>query len=215
MEDQEWQNSGEAVKPEYYDHPNEGYLAYDPNTMVINPNRDGQRPINKPIALTGPFWGTKQPGVQTCAEPGNGMRGCDKWYGCKLGQQFPGIGPVQVRAKKLNTVTAANCYDFFETTRNGKPTSAMHMGLEGWKLDMTDTTYPQLGRTWAIKAGLLDVESSREKIMATKPKVSWEEIPNLGPMWWKKMLEKGLPLPEISEKFPDFVASLKPKKEKR
>jgi len=127
---------------------------------------------------------------------------------------FEGIGPVNVRVKNLSTVSAAPCTDFFEVTRNGKPTSPIHMGLDGWKLDTSDTTYPQLGRTWAIKAGLLDVESSREKIMATKPRVSWEEIPNLGPPWWKKMLEKGLPLPEISKRFPKFVASITPKKAK-
>lgn len=201
-EEEDWQSSGEAIKPEYFEHPTEGYISYDPNTLAINPRRQGHRPINYPISLPGKFWGTRQPFTPTCGEPREGHAGCSKWYGCKIGQMFAGVGPVNVRMKKHGTVSFDVCTAYFETTRDGKTTSQLHNGIDGWKLDTSDTTHPMLGRTWAIKAGLLNEESSREKVIATKPRVSWEEIPNLGPPWWSKMVEKGLELPEIAKKFP-------------
>ena len=38
------QTGGERVLPEYFEHPTEGYLSYDPNTLYISPHRDGHRP---------------------------------------------------------------------------------------------------------------------------------------------------------------------------
>lgn len=196
--------AGEAVVNEYYEHPTEGWLAYDPNTLSISRNRDGHKPVNKPIMLTGKFFGTKQPQVPTCSEPGPGNAGCSKWYGCPM-KKFPHVGPGPVIVKKQGTVGAVNCYDFFETTRGGRATSQTHYGLDGWSLDTSRTTMDVLGRHWAIKAGILNEESSREKILATKPRREEMEIGGLLAPWWPLMKKKGLPLPPTAENYPELA----------
>ena len=128
-------NSGEAIKPEYFEHPDEGWLSYDPSTLYISPRREDKKPINRPISLQGKFWGTKQPGVPTCSEPSDGNAGCGKWAACPM-KKFPWVGPGTVIMKVRGKVSSANCYDYFETTRNGRPITQTHYGIDGWKLDV-------------------------------------------------------------------------------
>lgn len=213
-------NAGESILPEYFEHPTEGYLAFDPATLYINGNRDGQKPISHPIVMTGKFFGTKQPFVPTCSEPAEGNKGCQKWYGCPM-KKYPHIGPGAVIMKKHGTVSFANCYDYFETTRGGRPVSQMHYGLEGWKLDTSRTTIDVLGRTQAITDGKLDVESSTQKVMATKPKTWQLEIADLLPPWWPMMKKKGLKPHPAAEHYPELMdddeeePAEKPKRAKR
>lgn len=215
MSEDEWQTTGEAIKPEHVEIPGVGYLSYDPNTLYINPARDGHAPINKPVKMTGEFFGTKQPYLPTCSEPGPGNVGCSKWHGCKIGQMYKHVGPGYVIAKKLGTVTMMPCTDYFETTRGGRPTSQLHYGMEGYKLDTSRTTIDVLSRDWAIEKGILTDESSREKIMATKPRVCQREVGDLLPPWWPLMKKKGLPLPEAAEHYPELAEEPKPKKAKK
>ena len=207
----EWQTSGEVVKPEYAEIPGTGYVSYDPNTMYLSPKRDGNRDITTPIKMVGKFFGTKQPFVPTCSEPGPGNRGCDKWHGCKIGQLYKHVGPGNVIMRKLGTVTFAQCTDYFETTRGGRPTSQSHYGIDGYRLDTSRTTIDVLSRDWAIEKGILNDESSREKIMATKPRVSQREVGDLLPPWWPLMKKKGIPLPEVAEHYPELTEEPKPK----
>lgn len=211
----EWTTSGEIVKPEYHEFPGVGYLSYDPNTLYVSDRRDGQSPIHKPVKMVGKFFGTKQPHVPTCSEPGPGNKGCSKWHGCKIGQMWKHVGPGNVVMKKLNTVTFAPCYDYFETTNGGRPTSQNHYGIDGYKLDTTRTTFDVLSRDWAIQAGILNDESSREKIMATRPRKSEREVGDLLPPWWPLLKKKGQPLPESAEHYPELAEEPKPKKAKR
>lgn len=197
-------NAGESILPEYFEHPAEGYLSYDPNTLYINPHRDGQKPISHPIMMVGKFFGTKQPGVPTCSEPGEGNKGCQKWYGCPM-KKYAHIGPGTVIMEKHGTVTASNCYDYFETTRGGRATSQNHYGLDGYKLNTSRTTIDVLGRTAAVAAGKLNEESSRQGVMASKPQVWQMEIGWLLAPWWPLMKKKGLELPPTAEHFPELT----------
>lgn len=197
-------STGEATRPEYFEHPEHGWLSFDPNTMAISPNRDGHRPINKPIFLPLKFQKAKQPSIPTCREPGPGEMGCSKWYGCKIGQMYNNV-VGNVIMKKHGARSAAKCYDYFETTRGGRTTSQSHYGHDGWELDFSKTTIPVLGRTEAVGAGKLNEESSREKVISSKPRV-WEmEIGDLLPPWWRLMKEKGLPLPEAAKQYPKLT----------
>lgn len=209
------ENAGESYIPEWFEHPSEGFISYDPNTLYISKApMDGGVKHGHPIKLTGKFWGTKQPYVSTCSEPGPGNAGCPKWAGCPL-KKYPWVGPGLVRMAKRGVVSMSHCYEFFETTRGGRPTSQLHHGLDGWSLDTSDTTFPQLGRDWAIKSGLLNEESSAQAVKAAKPKVSWHEIGDLLPPWWPLMKKKGLPLPESAEKYPELVDDEPVKKGKK
>ena len=207
-------NTGETVVPEYFDHPAEGFLAYDPNTLYISATREGKKPITHPIMMVGKFFGTKQPHVPSCSEPTEGNRGCSKWPGCKVGQKYRHVGPGPVIMEKHGTVSAVNCYDFFETTRAGKPTSQLHYGMEGWKLNTNRTTIDVLGRSNAVAAGKLDVESSRQAVMASKPTRGEWEIGWLLAPWWPIMKKKGLPLPPTAEHYPELAEDEKPAKKR-
>lgn len=212
-------NVGESVVPEYFEHPTEGYLSYDPNTLYISPNRDGQRPISHPIMMTGKFFGTKQPFIPTCSEPGPGNAGCQKWYGCPL-KKYMHVGPGQVIMRKMGTVSMSVCYDFFETTRGGRATSQLHHGLDGWKLDTSRTTIDIYGRTWAFESGKLNVNSTAAEVGATKPRKGEMEIGDLLPMWWPLQKKKGLPLHPSAVHYPELTTdeedeAPKPKKAKR
>ena len=209
------ETSGESILPEYFEHPTEGYLSYDPNTLYINPNRDGQKPISHPIVMTEKFFGTKQPGVPSCSEPGPGNRGCDKWYGCPL-KKYVHIGPANLIIRKHGTVGMAACYDYYETTRGGRPMSQMHLGLEGWKLDTSRTTIDVLGRTGAMETGKLTTESSREAVIASKPRVWQMVVGDLAPMWWPLVKKKGEKLHPSAEYYPELTEEEeKPKPRKR
>jgi len=181
-----------------------GWLSFDPNTMQISPRRDGGKPVSHPISLPGKFWGTKQAGVPTCSEPGHGNKGCSKWAGCPM-KQFPHVGPGTVIMKMRGSVSASNCYDYFESTVGGRPTSQLHHGMDGWKLDTTRTTIDVLGRTAAIEKGKLDVESSRQAVLGSKPQVWQMEVGGLLPPWWPMMKKKGLPLPDSAEHYPELA----------
>lgn len=207
-------SSGERVLPEYFEHPTEGYLEYDPNTLYINPNRDGQKPISHPIMMTGKFFGTKQPQVPTCSEPGEGNRGCHSWHGCPL-KKYMHIGPGQVIMRKRDNVSMSVCYDYFETTRGGRPSTQLHHGLDGWKLDTTRTTIDIYGRTWAYESGKLNVNSTAAEVNATKPKKGEMEMGDLLAPWWPLQKKKGLQLHPSSEHYPEFVDDIAPKKRGR
>jgi len=207
------ESSGESVLPEYFEHPSEGYLQYDPNTLYINPNRDGQKPIRRPIVLAGTkFFGTKQPLLPTCSEPSEGNSGCQKWYGCPM-KKYIHIGPNNLIIRKHGTVSMARCDDYYETTRGGRPTSQMHLGLDGWKIDTSRTTIDVLGRTEAITSGKLDVESSHQAVMASKPKVWQMPIGDLAPMWWPLVKEKGEQLHPAAAHYPELVEDDEPEPE--
>jgi len=212
------ENSGESIVPEYFEHPTEGYLQYDPNTLYINANRDGQKPISHPIVMTGKFFGTKQPYVPTCSEPGNGNMGCPKWAGCPL-KKYVHVGPGNVIMRKHGTVSMSVCYDYFETTRGGRPASQLHHGLDGWKLDTERTTIDVYGRTWAFESGKLDVNSTAAEINATKPRRGEMEIGDLLPPWWPLQKKKGLGLHPSAEHYPELAEddepTEKPKRAKR
>ena len=196
--------SQEAGKPEYFNHPEHGYLAYDPNTLYISNTRDGQKPINVPIKLSGKFVGTKQPMIPTCSEPTQGNAGCPKWAGCPF-KKFPYVGPGNVIMRKHGTVSMSVCYDYYETTRNGRAVSQNHHGMDGWTLDTSRTTIDVLGRTKAIQEGRLNEESSRQAVMASKPQVWQMEIGDLLPPWWPLMKKKGLALPQSAELYPELA----------
>ena len=209
-------NAGESILPEYFEHPTEGYLSYDPNTLYINPNRDGQRPISHPIIMTGKFFGTKQPGVPTCSEPSEGNRGCQKWHGCPM-KKYAHIGPGQVIMRKHNTVSMSACYDYFETLRGGRASSQLHHGMDGWKLDTTRTTADIYGRTWAFESGKLDANSTAAEINATKPKKGEFVIGDLLAPWWPLAKKKGEQLHPSAEHYPELTEDdgAKPEKKKR
>lgn len=214
-------NAGESIIPEYFEHPTEGYLEYDPNTLYINPNRHGQRPISHPIVMTGKFFGTKQPMVPTCSEPSEGNRGCSKWYGCPL-KKYRHVGPGNVIMRKHGTVSMSACYDYFETTRGGRPTSQLHHGIDGWKLDTSRTTVDILGRTWAFESGKLNADSTAAEINATRARKGEMEMGDLLPMWWPLQKKKGLPLhpsavhyPELAEEDDEEEPEEKPKRRVR
>ena len=196
--------SGEAMVPEYFEHPTAGYLSYDPGTLYISPNRDGQKPIGKPISMPGKFFGTKQPYVPTCSEPSEGNRGCEKWAACPM-KQWRHIGPGTVIIKKHGHVGAANCYDYWEVMRGGRPSTQMHLGLEGWVLDTTRTTIDVLGRGWAIVEGVINKQSSPEEIRNVRPRKEQMEMGGLLAPWWPLLKKKGLPLPEAAERYPELV----------
>ena len=210
--------SGEAMVPEYFEHPTEGYLSYDPGTLYISANRDGQKPISHPIQMTGKFFGTKQPNVPTCSEPGEGNKGCSKWAACPM-KQWRHIGPGTVIMKKHGTVSAANCYDYWETLRGGRPSSQMHLGMDGWELDTSRTTIDVLGRGWAIAEGVINKKSTQEEIRNTRPRKEELEMGGLLAPWWPLLKKKGLPLPAAAEHYPELVddeePTEKPKRAKR
>lgn len=213
-------NSGESITPEYFEHPTEGWLRYDPSTLYIDANKDGQKPVSHPIAMEGKFFGTKQPHVPTCSEPGNGNAGCPKWHGCPL-KKYMHVGPGNVIMRKHGTVSMSVCYDYFETTRGGRPASQLHHGLDGWKLDVDRTTIDIYGRTWAFESGKLNVNSTAAEINATKPRRNEMEIGGLLPMWWPLMKKKGLALPTQAQHYPELAEDddeppvEKPKRAKR
>jgi hypothetical protein len=202
-------NAGESILPEYFEHPTEGYLSYDPSTLYINPNRDGQKPIAHPIIMTGKFFGTKQPGVPTCSEPSEGNRGCFKWHGCPM-KKYAHIGPGNVIMRKHGNVSMSACYDYFETTRGGRPVSQLHHGLDGWKLDTTRTTIDVLGRTGAIMSGELTNESSRAAVMASRPKVWQMVIGDLLAPWWPMVKKKGEQMHPSAEHYPELTEDDEP-----
>lgn len=208
------QTSAPSVVPEYFEHPTEGWLEYDPNTLYINPARQGHKPVNHPIAMTGKFFGTKQPMVPTCSEPSESNKGCPKWYGCPM-KNFPHVGPGIVIMKKMGRRDMSHCYDFFETTRGGKPTSQSHHGLDGWELDVEHTTIPMKGRTEYIQKGTLDVESSAQAVKAAKPKVWEHEIGGLLAPWWPLMKKKGVALPAQADHYPELVDDSEEEKPKK
>jgi hypothetical protein len=201
--------SGEAVVPEYFEHPTEGWLSYDPMTLDINPHRDGKKPISKPIAMVGKFFGTKQAGVPTCSEPSEGNKGCSKWAACPM-KNYKHIGPGAVIMRKQGTVSSCTCYDYFETMRGGRPQSFLHYGMDGWVLDTTRTTMDVLGRTAAVESGKLDAESSREKTISSRPQIWGMEIGGLLAPWWPMMKKKGLPLPESAKHYPELTEDDEP-----
>jgi len=190
--------------PEYFDHPTQGYLSYDPGTLYISPNRDGQAPINHPISMPGKFFGTKQPYVPTCSEPGEGNKGCSKWAACPM-KQWRHIGPGVVIIKKHGTVGAANCYDYWEVMRGGRPASQMHLGIDGWELDTSRTTIDVLGRGWAITEGVINSKSTQDEIRNVRPRKEQMEMGGLLAPWWPLMKKKGLPLPEAAEHYPELA----------
>jgi hypothetical protein len=197
--------SRESSLPEYFEHPDVGYIEYDPNTLYISANRDGQSPIHSPIKMVGKFFGTKQPNVPTCSEPGEGNRGCPKWAGCPL-KSHKHIGPGNVIMEKHGNVSMSACYDYFETTIGGRPVSQLHHGMDGWKLNTERTTISILGRTWAFAKGLLNVNSTTKEIMAVPAKRGEMEIGDLLPPWWPLMKKKGLPLPPSAEHYPELTS---------
>lgn len=204
--------AGEAVRMEAFQHGTEGWLDYDPNTLTIQAHREGSKPVNKPISLTGKFFGTKQPQVPTCSEPSEGNAGCSKWYGCPM-KKYPHSGPGVVIIRKKGTVGAVNCYDFFETTRGGRPTSQTHYGLDGWSLDTSRTTIDILGRSWAIKDGTINKKSTPEEIKNTRPRKEELEMGGLLAPWWSLMKKKGLELPEQAQYYPELVEDDEPAEE--
>jgi hypothetical protein len=197
-------NSRESVLPEYFEHPDVGYLEFDPNTLYINGNREGQKPINKPLAMLGKFFGSKQPGVPTCSEPGPGNQGCAKWYGCPM-KKYMHVGPGVVIMEKHGKRSMSHCYDFFETTRGGRATSQLHHGLDGWKLNTEATTIDVWGRTHAFESGKLNVNSTPAEIQAVRPKAGQMEIGGLLAPWWPLMKKKGLELPQQAENYPELT----------
>lgn len=205
------ENVGETVKPDHFEHPDLGWLAYDPQTLYISPSREGQRPIVKPIKMIGKFFGTKQPIVPTCSEPGPGNMGCSKWPACPM-KKWPHVGPGMVIMSKTGTRSFSNCYDYFEATSRGRPVSQVHYGMQGWKLDTGHTSIPVMGRTEAVQLGKLGPESSREAVMASRPK-AWEmEVGDLLPPWWPLLKKKGFVLPQSSEHYPELVEEQAPRR---
>jgi hypothetical protein len=182
--------SGEIGEPEYLEHPSEGFIPYDPNTLYIAPLKH-----RNPIILPGKFAGTKQPGVSTCSEPVQGNIGCAKWAGCPF-KKYPYVGPGSVIMKHKATVSAAPCYHFYESTRNGRPTSQMHYGMNGWKLDTTRTTIDVLGS--------VPVTNPLGQTVSVKKGIWQMEIADLLPPWWPMMKAKGLPLPHGAELYPEL-----------
>ena len=58
-----------ATVTDYFEHPEEGFLQYQPSTLRILGRGPQTPPIKQPIKLHGEFIGTKQPNVPTCSEP--------------------------------------------------------------------------------------------------------------------------------------------------
>ena len=131
------------------------------------------------------------------------------------------VGPGTVVMRKHSTVSFANCYDYWEVMRGGRPSSQMHLGLEGWKLDTTRTTIDVLGRSWAITEGVINKKSSPEELKNVRPRKEEMEVGGLLPPWWPLLKKKGLPLPESAQHYPELVeddeeeAPEKPKRAKR
>ena len=189
---------------EYFQHPDEGYLEYEPSTQRIRGKGPMQPPITHPIRLAGvldgqgrSLVGTKQPYLQTCSEPGEHNRGCDKWHGCPF-KALPYVGPMSLRIKKNEAVNTTTCYQFYESLDNrGRPISQNHLGLDGWKVDVTATTHPMLGYV-PVKDQFGNVTG--------KVQSRWErEIPNLGPPWWPLLKKKGQPIPDAAALYPELV----------
>jgi len=195
---------GDPTVPEYFEHPEVGWLQYDPSTLWINDKRDGQRPLNSPIAMTGKFFGTKQPYVPSCSEPGEGNKGCPKWAGCPL-KKWKHVGPGIVIIRKQNTVSMSKCTDYFETMRGGRPASQAHLGQEGWELATDRTTIDMLGRTAAFQSGKLTTDSTEAQVKAVRASVSQVEVGGLLAPWWPLMKKKGLELPEQANHYPELT----------
>jgi hypothetical protein len=193
------QVSQEAQVKEWFDHPTEGFIAFDPNTLYLDPVKH-----SRPIEMPEKFVGTRQPFVRTCSEPSEKNLGCGKWAGCPF-KKFPYVGPGNVIMKKHGTVSMSACYDYYESTRGGRPVSQNHYGIDGWELATDRTTIDVLGRTAHVKSKKLTEESSREKTISSKPSVWQMEVGNLLPPWWPMMKKKGLKLPESAKRYPELT----------
>ena len=205
---------GDPTVPEYFKHPDAGWLEYDPRTLYVSDRRDGQKPLNAPIAMTGKFFGTKQPYVPTCSEPTEGNKGCPKWAGCPM-KKWKHSGPGIVIIRKQNTISMSKCTDYFETMRGGRPASQMHLGMEGWELATDRTTIEMLGRTNAFASGKLDTDSTEAQVKAVRASVAEVEVGGLLAPWWPLMKKKGLELPEQAKHYPELAEDDEAAPEKR
>jgi hypothetical protein len=186
-----------AVQTEFFKHPDEGYLQYQPSTMRILGKGPGQSAIKQPIKLHGAFIGTKQPSVPTCSEPGPGNAGCNKWAGCPF-KALPFVGPMQLIIEHHGTVSNAHCYDYYETIDDsGRPLTNRHYGMDGWKVDVSRTTIDVRGH--------VPVTNALGQKIGAHANVWQKEINDLGPPWWPELKRKGLPLPPAAALYPELV----------
>lgn len=187
-----------AVQKEFFKHPEEGYLEYQPSTMRILGRGPQRPPIKQPIKLFGPFIGTNQPNVPTCSEPVPGRNaGCGKWAGCPF-KALPYVGPMQVIMEHNGTRSNSHCYDYYETIDDrGRPLTNRHYGLDGWKIDTEHTTIELRGH--------VPITNQLGQKIGASANVWEKEIPDLGPPWWPMMRRKGLPLPPAAKMYPELT----------
>ena len=192
------QVSQPATVTDFFEHPEEGFLQYQPSTKRILGRGPGQPPIKQPIKLHGDFVGTNQPNVPTCSEPIPGRNaGCAKWAGCPF-KALPFVGPMQLIIKHHKTVSNAHCYDYYETIDDrGKPLTNRHYGMDGWKVDTTRTTIDVRGHS--------PITNQLGQKIGQTVGIWQKEIHDLGPPWWPILKKKGLPLPPAAKLYPELV----------
>lgn len=182
-----------SVLLESFEHPQHGWLDYDPHTLAIVVTK----PITKPIGLPEKFIGVKQPGVPTCSEPVQGNAGCPKWHGCPL-KKFPYIGPGQVLMRKKDAYSVVECHEFFsEKDARGNLVYQVNWVEQGWKMDTSRTTTPITGMVPQFNQ--LGQKSGQIRTVWQK---SW---PDLLPYWWPLLKKEGKPLPESAKRYPQFA----------
>jgi len=130
----------------YINHPQAGLIKINPDTKQIAPMRDQLYP-NMPLKLPKEVAMVDQQVIRTCSEPGPRNKGCDAAVngGCPLIHKYGrGAGPFNMIVERNGIVDSSMCYAVYcGITDAGRPTSQVHLLLDGWQIlvDRTATEY--------------------------------------------------------------------------
>lgn len=127
-----------------------GQITINEMTGVVEPIENGP---GYPIEIPVEFLEQDQPFVHTCSpekKDSGGMllnRGCPAWSGCAIVQWFKDRKyrrPTNVILTKKGQIDSAPCFvAYCGVSPYGRPTSSVHMLLDGWSILKDRTTIPQ------------------------------------------------------------------------
>ena len=168
-----------APRMGYLDHPEvaPGKLMVNNDTLQVVPIPSEKPYPMRPLRLPDKLMAVDQPHVHTCGYPkrdGDRLLNAGCWAseggGCPILNQFGRIGPVNLIVEKNGKVDSCRCYHFYTgITPSGRPSSQVHMQLDGWNMLTDRTTIPQ---------NIMNPDTKREQVVET-------EVPELPPFYRK------------------------------
>jgi hypothetical protein len=147
-------------------------LKINSATHVVEKIDDNPYP-GSPQPLPPELMAVPQPHIMTCGLAsslgGNAGLGCDAAVngGCQILLRYGRVGPFNMIVEKDGKVDSAPCHKVYcGMTNSGRPTSQVHMLLDGWNVLTDRTTVP---------------ENVREN--GEPERVRYTEVPHLAPFY--------------------------------